>query len=136
MYLYVTAFGSLGIYYYLFSKGRLPKPAARIAGYLFNWTTIPLICIFNAVIKKRFPSEIDDTVILGKLGWLKSVGPFLSWWEVDTVSKQNVRAVINMCDEYSGPVQTYRAFGIRQLKLPTVDHTEPELADIEVVCLA
>lgn len=32
-----------------------------------------------------------------------------------------------MCCEYSGPVQSYKEIGIKQLRLPSVDHFEPSL---------
>ena len=43
------------------------------------------------------------------------------------MAKLGVRAVINMCDEYRGPVEAYSREGIKQLWLPTVDHFEPSL---------
>lgn len=47
------------------------------------------------------------------------------------MSKLGVRAVINMCDEYKGPVEAYSRLGIRQLWLPTVDHFEPSLESMK-----
>lgn len=38
-----------------------------------------------------------------------------------------VRGVVNMCCEYSGPVAAYKDIGIKQLRLPSVDHFEPSL---------
>jgi len=43
-----------------------------------------------------------------------------------------VRGVINMCEEYAGPVKTYKRLGIEQLHLPTVDHVEPSFEDLQV----
>ncbi len=42
-----------------------------------------------------------------------------------------MRAVINMCDEYHGPIKKYKQLGIRQLWLPTVDHFEPSLEHLK-----
>eukprot|EP00596_Hydrurales_sp_CCMP1899_P009420 CAMPEP_0119041302 /NCGR_PEP_ID=MMETSP1177-20130426/11522_1 /TAXON_ID=2985 /ORGANISM="Ochromonas sp, Strain CCMP1899" /LENGTH=161 /DNA_ID=CAMNT_0007007239 /DNA_START=365 /DNA_END=850 /DNA_ORIENTATION=- len=42
-----------------------------------------------------------------------------------TLYKQNVRGVINLCDEYQGPKEAYSELGIEQLYLPTIDHSEP-----------
>ena len=36
-----------------------------------------------------------------------------------------VRGVINMCEEYKGPISKYNELGIEQLYLPTTDHFEP-----------
>lgn len=41
--------------------------------------------------------------------------------------KLGVRGVINMCYEYPGPKSDYSKLGIRQLRLPTVDHVEPKV---------
>ena len=38
-----------------------------------------------------------------------------------------VRGVVNMCCEYSGPVAAYKDIGMKQLRLPSVDHFEPSL---------
>ena len=38
---------------------------------------------------------------------------------------QQVRGVINMCEEYKGPTSKYNELGIEQLYLPTTDHFEP-----------
>lgn len=37
-----------------------------------------------------------------------------------------------MCEEYAGPVKTYKRLGIEQLHLPTVDHVEPSFEDLQV----
>jgi atypical dual specificity phosphatase len=39
--------------------------------------------------------------------------------------------VINMCEEYEGPYKKYKELGITSLHLPTVDHFEPSIADLE-----
>lgn len=44
----------------------------------------------------------------------------------------NVRGVINMCEEYRGPLRKYKELGIEELYLPTTDHFEPELEDLMV----
>jgi atypical dual specificity phosphatase len=38
-----------------------------------------------------------------------------------------IRGVVNMCCEYSGPVAAYKEIGMKQLRLPSVDHFEPSL---------
>lgn len=36
-----------------------------------------------------------------------------------------------MCEEYSGPLKQYKNIGMKSLHLPTVDHFEPSVADME-----
>jgi atypical dual specificity phosphatase len=43
-----------------------------------------------------------------------------------------VRGVINLCEEYPGPMQQYHQLGIKSLHLPTVDHFEPSVPDLEL----
>lgn len=38
----------------------------------------------------------------------------------------HIRGVVNMCSEYSGPESAYKELGIKQLRLPSVDHYEPD----------
>jgi hypothetical protein len=47
-------------------------------------------------------------------------------------NEHNVRGVINMCEEYKGPLRKYKELGIEELYLPTTDHFEPELEDLMV----
>lgn len=42
-----------------------------------------------------------------------------------------VRAVVNLCDEYEGPIRQYKALGMKQLHLPTLDHHCPSVDDLE-----
>ena len=37
-----------------------------------------------------------------------------------------------MCEEYAGPGGHYNDLGIKQLRLPTVDHFEPSLEYMQV----
>ena len=65
---------------------------------------------------------IDEWVLLGAL---PGAG------DVPRLSAEGIGAVINTCREYKGPLAAYRAAGIEQLHLPTVDFTPPRVADIE-----
>jgi len=67
-------------------------------------------------------NQIDDTVILGAL-------PF--WTDVPALHQLGVRGVVNTCDEYQGPVQTYQQHGIQQLYIPVVDYTSPSPAQLD-----
>lgn len=117
------ALGAAGLaaYYHKFSKGGLSGYPATAAGYLFNWTTIPFIAVANTFMDSRQPSQIDDNVI---------VGPQPSFWDVPHLVELGIGAVVNMCEEYSGPIETYKQHSIVQLRLPTTDHNEPSLENI------
>ena len=77
--------------------------------------------LFNDPLNSLF-SQITDRCYLGCL-------PLPS--DVKLLNEQNIKRVINMCAEYSGPRKTYQQFGIKQLYLPTVDSTAPSLETIE-----
>lgn len=69
-----------------------------------------------------------------------------NWWDpVDThlvlgafpfprdVSKMadlGIRAVVNTCEEYPGPTVQYSQYGIKQMRMPTIDFTHPEFDDV------
>ena len=42
-----------------------------------------------------------------------------------------MRGVINLCAEYRGPDRSYKQLGMRHLRLPTTDHFEPSVEDLE-----
>jgi len=53
--------------------------------------------------------------------------PFAPWMPQRLHDEYNVRAIVNLCDEYSGPVRSYSRLGLRHIRLKTVDHFEPSL---------
>ena len=65
-------------------------------------------------------TKVDDTLILG-------CAPMGFLGHPDALYGLGVRGVVNMCYEYSGPKANYAKLGIKQLHLPTVDHTEPSV---------
>ena len=67
-------------------------------------------------------SRVDDHVVLGAL-------PFPSL--VQELHQQGVRAIVNTCEEYAGPVREYEQFGMSQLRVPTVDFTPPTLESVD-----
>jgi atypical dual specificity phosphatase len=64
---------------------------------------------------------IDENVIVGAF-------PFAR--DVPEMAKEGVRAVVNTCEEYSGPVAEYEAHQIEQMRMPTVDFTHPSFDDV------
>ena len=79
----------------------------------------------NIILSKIIPNQnwfdaIDDTLILGALP-MKSVRKKLA-----------VNKVINMCEEWPGPIGEYQANGIEQLWIPVLDTTSPSLKQINL----
>jgi atypical dual specificity phosphatase len=65
--------------------------------------------------------EIDDQIVLGAL-------PFRR--DVPELERMGIRAVVNTCQEYRGPLAEYAQAGIEQFRMPTVDFTHPQFDDI------
>ena len=91
-----------------------------------------------------------QSVFYPTLGWNYLLGPVLNrrnWWDridphvivgaypfgsfVDQMHADGVRAVVNTCEEYEGPVAQYQHHGIEQLRIPTTDFTHPSLEDVQ-----
>ncbi len=75
--------------------------------------------IFN---RRRWWDRIDPLVI---------VGAFPFGRDVEGLYREGVRAVVNTCEEYAGPIIQYERHGIEQLRIPTTDFTHPRLKDVE-----
>jgi atypical dual specificity phosphatase len=107
--------------YILNQKHYLPMPLSRVVSKALFWPTIP-ITISRRI--GKWTTVVDDSVLIGG-------APFGNY--PYKLSKQfNVKGVVNMCDEYSGPVTSYERLGIEQLRLPTVDHFEPSVEDLKL----
>ncbi len=87
-----------------------------------------------------YPSLIANLVICRLLriwNWWDQIDPLLFVGarpfqsDVPRLYDLGVRAVVNTCEEYAGPVKTYSDYGITQLHLPTVDFTSPSLDDVK-----
>ncbi|OQR99864.1 hypothetical protein THRCLA_06353 [Thraustotheca clavata] len=110
-----------GVLYVAFQLHLLPPSFARIVGRITFFPTLPLTYLARRL---NYYTLIDSHVFLGAV-------PLVFLDHVKELHARGVRAVVNLCDEYQGPISAYRAMGIKQLWLPTVDHTEPTLQDIE-----
>ena len=91
-----------------------------IARALF-YPTLGWNLLLNRLTARRWWDRVDGNVILGAL-------PFAS--DVQTLYDSGVRAVVNTCEEYAGPVDEYARLGIEQFRMPTTDFTPPRLADV------
>lgn len=107
--------------YILNQKHYLPMPLSRVVSKALFWPTIP-ITISRRI--GKWTTVVDNAVVIGG-------APFGNY--PYRLSKQfNVKGIVNMCDEYSGPVTSYERLGIEQLRLPTVDHFEPSVEDLKL----
>ena len=97
----------------------LPRPLSRL---LFFPTLFWNILLGRWLRVRHWWDRIDEHVILGAL-------PFTR--DVPRLAAEGVRATVNTCEEYAGPVAAYDAAGIRQLRIPTTDFHPPRLEDIE-----
>mmetsp|Transcript_28425 Transcript_28425/g.48345 ORF Transcript_28425/g.48345 Transcript_28425/m.48345 type:complete len:360 (+) Transcript_28425:1-1080(+) len=108
--------------YVLNQKHMLPMPMGRVVSKLLFWPTLP-ITVSRRI--GKWTTQIDNAVVLGG-------APFGWCGYPEKLAKQfNVGGVINMCDEYRGPVSSYKRLGIEHLRLPTVDHFEPSVEDLK-----
>lgn len=65
--------------------------------------------------------KIDAHVVLGAF-------PFGR--DVPKMAACGIRAVVNTCEEYGGPVDQYAKFEIEQMRMPTIDFTHPSFEDV------
>lgn len=91
------------------------------ARLLFYPTLVLNILTCRVLGLRNWYDRIDEYVILGALPCKD---------DVPRLKKMGVRAVLNVCEEYSGPVEAYAASGIEQLRLPTIDYTSPSLSTV------
>lgn len=71
--------------------------------------------------QRRWWDYVDDGVILGARPITRDLA---------NLYQEGVRAVINMCQEYPGPVDAYKKLGIEQLWLPTIDFQPPSMEHV------
>lgn len=114
-----------GVCRHLFKKARLPLPFARVWGrvHFAVWLQVLRLLTRYWGYRKRPWAEISPGVWLGKCPLEQHVPLLL---------QLGVRRVLNLQDEYAGPVEAYRAAGIEQLRIPVVDHYEPTPEQIEM----
>ncbi|KAE8904820.1 hypothetical protein PF005_g10791 [Phytophthora fragariae] len=110
-----------GMLYAAFQLHLLPEGLGRIVARVFFYPTWPLTYLSR---RTNYWTLVDSHVLLG-------AAPMSFMPHVDALVSRGVRAVVNLCDEYAGPEQQYRRQHIQQLRLPTVDHSEPSLAALE-----
>lgn len=81
-------------------RDSLPRPMAR----LLFWPTLLWNMLLGRVLRVRhWWDRVDDHVILGALPLSR---------DVPRLAAEGVRAVVNTCEEYAGPVDAYARAGI------------------------
>lgn len=81
------------------------------------WPTLAYNYLLGRTFRVRnWWDRVDDHVILG-------ARPFRR--DAIKLQREGVTGVVNMCEEYSGPVQEYAKLNIEQLHLPTIDFNHP-----------
>ena len=88
-----------------------------------------------------FPGTLAWNFLLGRILKIRNwwdfidahviVGAFPFSFDVDAMADAGVRAVVNTCNEYGGPVTQYEKHSIEQLHIPTIDFTPPSLEDVK-----
>jgi len=67
-------------------------------------------------------NRVDDHLLLGALP--------LPYFIPTLVEKESVRAVVNTCDEYRGPLHLYNKFNLKLMEIPAIDFTAPRIEEI------
>lgn len=112
---------AFGLVYLAFQKKLFSRETTRIVAKLLFYPTYPLTALLRL---GNLWTPLDDTVVLG-------CAPMALLNHPSKLYSMGVRGVVNMCDEYDGPVSEYDRLGIVQLRLPTVDHYESSLKQLQ-----
>jgi atypical dual specificity phosphatase len=87
------------------------------------WPTLAWNVLLGRILHVRnWWDRVDSNVIVGAYPFPRDVA---------SLRGEGVRAVVNLCEEYAGPLREYDQHGIEQLHIPTTDFTHPQLADVE-----
>ncbi len=95
---------------------------SRLIASLAYWPSLAFGVLISRILRVwNVWDEIDDGVLLGGLPWERDAA---------RLYEAGVRAVVNTCEEYAGPLEEYERLGIEQLYLPTVDFLPPSFEAI------
>ena len=101
---------------------RSPRLQRLYARSVFYPTLAWNLLLSRVLRLRRWWDRIDPHVIVGAY-------PFRR--DVVQMHAAGVRAVVNTCEEYAGPIEAYESYGIQQFHMPTTDFTHPRLGDVE-----
>ena len=104
-----------------YKKGLYPKPIQGAINVVSFYPQLLLLKLkYQCGLKQEPWNWMDDTVLMGQM-------PIEQ--HVQKLSNMGVRYAVNLCYIYNIE-QIYSKYGIEQLWLPTLDHYEPSLQDI------
>lgn len=119
----LAVMAGLGVSWLLFQKNKLPPHLQKIAGRFFFYPTLPIsLPLYYA--RGDYWSTIEGQLYYGAI-------PLSLFGHPDKMKSMGITAVVNLCDEYAGPVSDYERIGIEQLYTPVVDHNSPDQEEIE-----
>jgi len=108
--------------YYAYTKNYFCKCCTRWVSHFAFYPTLPFTVLTKSLYGNWW-DHIDQNVYLGCV-------PLQCRGHVQTLNDLGVKAVVNVMDEYVGPVDAYEALSMEQLYLPTLDHYEPSVHDM------
>jgi len=114
-------FGAASILYILNQKHLLPRPLSAVVSKVLFWPTFPITYYRRY---GKWISKIDDTLLMGG-----APINLLNYPEI-LRKEYGVKGIINMCEEYRGPIHEYQKLHMEELYLPTTDHFEPSVEDL------
>jgi len=117
-----TILAATAAMYVLNQAHMLPKPVSGIVSKVLFWPTLPITMVKRI---RSWTTEIDDVVMIGGAPFHRLLGMPQHLYD------KGVRGVVNMCEEYQGPLGKYASLGITELRLPTVDHFAPTVEALE-----
>jgi len=120
----LIASGCALLIYGMFQKHMLPDGISKWVARIYYYPTLPFFALNNEIRRPAFKEPIDEGVWFG--------GMPITWMgHLSKMQELGIKAVVNLCDEASGPTKEYAKLNIEQLRLPTIDHTEPTLEDMK-----
>mmetsp|Transcript_902 Transcript_902/g.1105 ORF Transcript_902/g.1105 Transcript_902/m.1105 type:complete len:261 (+) Transcript_902:24-806(+) len=111
--------GIIAVLYILNQQHLLPRQLSAIVSQVLFWPTLP-ITLSRRI--GKWITRVDDTVLIGG-------APYGNYPE-KLYGEHGVRGVINLCEEFRGPLRKYKELGIEELHLPTTDHFAPAEEDL------
>ena len=109
-----------------FQQPLTPPPMSDRLRRLYARTVFYPTLVWNYSLARVFRIRhwwdfVDDRVIVGAFPFARDVAAMYA---------DGVRAVVNTCEEYDGPMKEYDVLGIKQFHMPTTDFTHPSLEDV------
>jgi atypical dual specificity phosphatase len=92
-----------------------------IARTLFVPTLLWNMLLGRVLRIRNWWDQIEEHVFIGALPLAR---------DVPKMKEAGIKAVVNTCEEYPGPVAQYEAAGIEQLRIPSVDFTSPSMENV------